>query len=87
MARRYPGLYMVSSLFRVLGVILIIAGFAASIYCGFQFVSGEMTTLIIVGGIVGSIIVGLAVYSVGDFYHCVMDIEANTRQEDKTPLP
>jgi hypothetical protein len=46
-----------------------------------------MDILLTTAGILWSIIAGVLVYAVAEFFLCVMDIEANTRASSKTPNP
>jgi hypothetical protein len=80
MGKKYPGLLFVSSLMRVVGVIVILAGVVGSLWWYRSI--GEYDSfrlMVLVGVIIGSLVVGLVVYASGDLLRCVMDIEENTR--------
>jgi uncharacterized membrane protein len=76
---RYPGLKMVTSLLKTMSVVLIIVGLGVSFWSLFRAEPISMTTRILsIVGIVLSIIGGVIIYALSDFFRCIMDIEANT---------
>jgi uncharacterized membrane protein len=82
MRSRYPGLQMVASLLKTISVVLIIVGLGVSFWFLFRAGPGDMTTKILsIVGIVLSIISGVIIYALSDFFRCIMDIEANTHPE------
>jgi hypothetical protein len=79
MYSRYPALKMVASLLKTISVLLIIVGLGASFWFLFRAEPGDMTTRILsIIGILLSIICGVIIYALSDFFRCIMDIEANT---------
>jgi hypothetical protein len=82
MHSRYPGLKMVASLLKAISVVLIIVGLGVSFWFLLRVEAAGMTTRILsIVGIVLSIIGGVIIYALSDFFRCIMDIEANTRPE------
>lgn len=79
MYSRYPSLKMLASLLKTISILFIIAGLGASFWFLFQAEPGNMTTRILsIIGILLSIICGVIMYALSDFFRCIMDIEANT---------
>jgi len=80
MYSRYPALKVGASLIKTISVLFILAGLGVSFWFLFQAEPDNMTTRILsIGGIFFSIIFGVILYALSDFFHCIMDIEANTR--------
>ena len=80
MYSRYPGLKMVASLLKTISVLFIIVGLAVSFYFLFQAEPDNITTRILsILGILLSVVSGVIIYALSDFFHCIMDIENNTR--------
>lgn len=86
---KYLGLNIVGFMFYILGVLIGIGGicFSIIIITQSQQVSSILPSWVSSGGIVvgiagiiGSLISGLIIYSIGDFCFCVMNIERNTRK-------
>ena len=79
MPERYPALNMIASLLKTISVLFVLVGLGACFWFLFQ---GEVTNtsrLLAIAGIVLSVIVGVVIYSLSDFFKCIMDIEKNTR--------
>ena len=86
---KYLGMNIVAFMFYILGVLIAIGGICFSIIIIIQ--SDQVSSIlpswvssdgIVVGiaGIIGSLISGLIIYSMGDFFFCIMNIEKNTRK-------
>jgi hypothetical protein len=89
MYSRYPALKMVASLIKTISVLFILAGLGVSFWFLFQ-AEPENTTIRIlsISGIFFSIIFGVILYALSDFFRCIMDIEDNTRPKvNKIPNP
>lgn len=82
---KYPALSMIASLLKTIAILVILFGIGVSLWFMIQADRDTLSRIIAIGGIVGSIIVGLIVYSMSDFFRCVMDIEANTRPKAEEP--
>jgi len=88
MYSRYPALKMVASLLKTISILFIIVGLGASFWFLFQAEPENMTTRILsILGILLSIIYGVIIYALSDFFRCIMDIEANTRPKAKKISP
>lgn len=88
MYSRYPALKMVASLIKTISVLFILVGLGVSFWFLFQAEPDNMTTRILsIGGILFSIIYGVILYALSDFFRCIMDIEANTRPKADKILP
>jgi len=84
MYSRYPALKMVASLLKTISVLFILAGMGVSFWFLFQADPGNATIRILsIGGIFFSIIYGVILYALSDFFRCIMDIEANTHPKTK----
>ena len=82
---RYPALKMLISFLKIISVVFIVAGFGVSAWFLFQDEANDTTLIISIGGIVFSIVYGVIIYALSDFFRCVIDIEANTRiKSEKT---
>ena len=79
MPKRYPALNMVASLLKAIAVLFIIVGLGTSFWLLLQGAPDNTTRLIAIAGILLSIVFGVIIYSLSDFFHCIMDIETNTR--------
>jgi hypothetical protein len=86
MYQRYPALNMVASLLKAISVLFIIVGLGASLWFLFQGEPDSMTRLIAIAGILLSIVFGVIIYALSDFFRCIMDIENNTRPKSN-PVP
>jgi hypothetical protein len=85
---RYPALKMVASLLKTISVLFILAGMGVSFWFLFQAEPDNATIRILsIGGIFFSIIFGVILYALSDFFRCIMDIEANTRPKAKKIPP
>jgi len=88
MYSRYPALKMVASLLKTISILFILAGLGISFWFLFQAEPGNTTIRIFsIGGIFFSIIFGVILYALSDFFRCIMDIEANTRPKAKNIPP
>lgn len=84
--KKYPALSLIASLLRLFGILIIICGIILSVYViasgkavlGSNF--GLSPLILGIIGIIFSFIIGLPIYSMGDLYQCIMDIESNTRR-------
>lgn len=85
--KRYPALRTASSFLRFASLIVIVCGIGASFWLLSKTDRDAMDILLTTAGILWSIIAGVLVYAVAEFFLCVMDIEANTRASSKTPNP
>lgn len=87
MQNKYPALRTVSSFFKFISVIVFLAGLVASLWPMLQGHRDQWSTMLVVLGILGSVILAVIFYAFSDFLRCIMDIEANTRSRDKTLPP
>lgn len=87
MSQRYPALNMVASLLKTISVIFIIVGLGASFWFLFQGEPDNTTRLIAIAGIMLSIVFGIIIYALSDFFRCIMDIENNTHPKANTIPP
>jgi len=88
MYSRYPALKMVASLLKTISVLFILAGLGVSFWFLFQAGPDNTTVRILsIGGIFFSIIFGVILYALSDFFRCIMDIEANTHHKAKKIPP
>jgi hypothetical protein len=88
MHSRYPALKMVASLLKTISIVLIIVGLGASFWFLLRVEPAGMTTRILaIVGIVLSIIGGVIIYALSDFFRCIIDIEANTHPEADQTRP
>jgi hypothetical protein len=88
MYSRYPALKMVASLLKTISVLFILAGMGVSFWFLFQAEPGNATIRILsIGGIFFSIIYGIILYALSDFFRCIMDIEANTHPKTRKITP
>ena len=81
MPKHYPALKMVASLLKTISVLFIIVGLGISFWFLLQGEPDNMVRLIAIAGILLSIIFGLIIYALSDFFRCIMDIETNTRSK------
>jgi hypothetical protein len=88
MDSRYPALKMVASLLKTISVLFILAGMGISFWFLFQADPSNTTIRILsIGGIFFSVIFGVILYALSDFFRCIMDIEANTHPKTKKIPP
>jgi hypothetical protein len=80
---KYPALSMIASLLKTVSILLILFGIGISLWFVLQADSEGLSLIIGIGGIVASIVAGLILYAMSDFFRCVMDIEANTRLKEE----
>jgi uncharacterized membrane protein len=78
---------MASSLLKAASVITVVCGIGASFWFLFQTDRDSFDKVLTIGGILGSIIAGVFLYAIAEFFLCVMDIESNTRINAKTQNP
>ena len=83
---KYPALTAIASLLRGIGVIVVLAGIALSIWFAYSTYAPLVSSVfpflrmtIIVGILFYFSISGVLLYATGDFFRCVIDIETNTR--------
>jgi hypothetical protein len=81
MQRKYRMMHIAASIFRVLGWVVLVVGIIGSIIVGTVTGGGEGAMIAILG-IIYSIIGGIFTIAMADFFHCVMDIEENTRRHE-----
>jgi len=82
MRSRYPGLKMAASLLKTVSVVLIVVGLGVSFWFLFRAEPSDMTARILsIVGIVLSIVSGVIIYALSDFFRCIMDIEDNTHPQ------
>lgn len=84
---RYPALRIASSFLKFASVILIICGIGASFWFLSRTDRDALDIVVTIGGILCSIIAGVFLYALAEFFGCVMDIEANTRPKQETLPP
>jgi formate hydrogenlyase subunit 3/multisubunit Na+/H+ antiporter MnhD subunit len=83
MNKRYPSLRFVAIFLKIIGAAIIIFGVG---FCLWSIVESDWTQLsriYAIAGIVGSVLVGVLLYALGELTYCIMDIEANTRANIK----
>jgi len=85
--KRYPALRMAASFLKFGSLIVIICGVGASFWFLSRTDQDAIDIVLTAGGILCSIIAGVLVYAIAEFFLCVLDIEANTRANAKTPNP
>jgi hypothetical protein len=78
---------MASSFLKFASLIVIVCGIGASFWFLSKTDQDAVDIVLTAGGILCSIIAGVLVYAVAEFFLCVMDIEANTRASPETPNP
>jgi len=81
MQKKYRMMRIAAGIDKVLGWVVLVVGSIGSIIGGVVTGGGE-GAIIVIGGLIGSILIGIAIVAVADFYYCFMDIEENTRPHD-----
>ena len=76
---RYPALRTVSSALKFIAIIVAVIGMGGSVLYLLQGSVSQWSTIIVIAGIVGSVIFGILLYALGDFFRCILDIEEHTR--------
>jgi hypothetical protein len=76
---RNPSPRVVATALRTLGIITAALGLAASGYYISLDPPTQMTPVLGVVGVVGSVLAGGLLFSFGQMFRCLMDIEVNTR--------
>jgi len=85
--KRYPALRIASSFLKFASVIVIICGIGASFFFLSRTDQDTLDIGMTIGGILCSIIAGVILYALAEFFCCIMDIEANTRPKQPTLPP
>lgn len=80
--KRYPALMMASSFLRVLSLVIILGGVGVSFWMLVMLNLAITVRIMTVASMVASLVIGVILYAMSDFYRCMMDIEANTRPKE-----
>ena len=83
MNKKYQALSIVAGFLRIIGALTVIIGIGLSLWLLVESDRSQLWRIYAIGGIVGSVLVGVAVYGFGELISCVIDIEANTRANIK----
>ena len=88
MDKRYPALNMVASLLKTVSIIIAVIGVGGSIWFLFQGklfgAAAQLVQVVSIVAILVSLVTSVIVYSLGDLFRCMMDIESNTRKKART---
>ncbi len=87
MSHRYPAMNMLTSLLKTISVLFIIIGIGVSFWFLLQGEPSNTIRLFAIMGILLSVIYGLILYALSDFFRCIMDIEVNTRPKVNSTPP
>ena len=86
MENKYPAMRTAVSLLKVVGWVVMALGVVAALSFAVMGSGGGRGFVMGLMGIVYSVVAGILLLALGDFFRCIMDIEANARSKDRTPV-
>ena len=86
MENRYPAMRTAVSLLKVVGWVVMALGVVAALSFAVMSSGGGRGFVIALMGILYSVVAGILLLALGDFFRCIMDIEANARSKDRIPV-
>jgi hypothetical protein len=76
---RYPAMHVVSSVLRYIAILVAVIGLGGFVLYLLGGPVSQSSALIFIAGAVGSVVLGILLYALGDFFRCILDIEEHTR--------
>ena len=86
MENKYPAMRTAVSLLKVVGWVVMALGVIAALSFAVMSSGGGRGFVMGLMGIVYSVVAGILLLALGDFFRCIMDIEANARSKDRIPV-